>query len=72
MAKKTPEVVEFDEAQFLTIEGKCVQVFHIDPYSTESESLAKMKELMEEKTLLKTEFITRFIYRTQDGFLKKK
>jgi len=52
VVKKTPEVVEFDEAQFLTIEGKCVQVFHIGPYSTEPESLAKMKELMEEKNFI--------------------
>ena len=51
-ARKTPEVIEFDEAQFLKIEGKCVQVLHIDPYSTEPESLAKMKELMEENNLI--------------------
>ena len=51
-AKKTPEVVEFDEAQFLTMLGKCVQVLHIGPYSTEPESLAKMKELMEENNLI--------------------
>ncbi len=51
-AKKTPEVVKFDEAQFLTIEGKCAQVLHIGPYSTEPESLAKMKELMEENNLI--------------------
>jgi hypothetical protein len=34
-------------------EGKCVQILHIGPYSTESESLAKMKKLMEEENLVK-------------------
>lgn len=33
-------------------EGKCVQILHIGPYSTEPESLAKMKKLMEEKRLI--------------------
>ncbi|MCP2520310.1 GyrI-like domain-containing protein [SCandidatus Aminicenantes bacterium Aminicenantia_JdfR_composite] len=32
-------------------EGKCVQILHIGPYSTEPESLAKMKELMEKENL---------------------
>jgi len=31
---------------------RCAQVLHIGPYSTEPESLAKMKELMEEKNLI--------------------
>ncbi len=34
-------------------EGKCVQILHIGPYSTEPESLAKMEKLMEEKNLVK-------------------
>jgi len=33
-------------------EGKCVQILHIGPYSTEPESLAKMKKLMEEENLV--------------------
>ncbi|MEW6102336.1 MAG: GyrI-like domain-containing protein [bacterium] len=33
-------------------EGKCVQILHIGPYSTEPESLAKMYKLMEEKNLV--------------------
>ena len=32
-------------------EGKCVQILHIGPYSTESESLEKMYNLMKEKGL---------------------
>lgn len=52
-AKTKPEVVEIDEAQFLTIECKCEQVLHIGHYSTEPESLAKMKELMEENKFIR-------------------
>ncbi|MHA1262948.1 MAG: GyrI-like domain-containing protein [Candidatus Freyarchaeota archaeon] len=33
-------------------EGKCVQVLHVGPYSTEPESLEKMRKLMEEKNLV--------------------
>jgi len=33
-------------------EGKCVQILHIGPYSTESESWAKMRKLMEEENLV--------------------
>ncbi len=33
-------------------EGKCVQILHIGPYSTEPESLAKIKKLMEQKNLV--------------------
>lgn len=33
-------------------EGKCVQILHIGPYSTEPESLAKMRNLMEEGNLV--------------------
>jgi len=37
-------------------EGKCVQILHIGPYSTEPESIAKMEKLMEEKNLVKNGF----------------
>jgi len=33
-------------------EGKCVQILHIGPYSTEPESIAKIRKLMEEKNLV--------------------
>ena len=33
-------------------EGKCVQILHIGPYSTEPESIAKMKKLMEKENLV--------------------
>ena len=33
-------------------EGKCVQILHIGPYSTESESLEKIYNLMKEKGLV--------------------
>jgi hypothetical protein len=33
-------------------EGKCVQILHIGPYSTEPQSIAKMKKLMEEENLV--------------------
>ncbi len=33
-------------------ESKCVQMLHIGPYSTESESLAKMRKLMEQENLV--------------------
>jgi len=32
--------------------GKCVQILHIGSYSTEPESLAKMRKLMEEKNFV--------------------
>ncbi|MEW6456865.1 MAG: GyrI-like domain-containing protein [Acidobacteriota bacterium] len=34
-------------------EGRCVQILHIGPYSTEQESLTKMYELMEKEDLVK-------------------
>lgn len=34
-------------------EGKCVQILHIGPYSTEPKSLAKIEKLMEEENLVK-------------------
>jgi len=33
-------------------EGKCVQILHIGPYSTEPESIAKMRKLMEKENLV--------------------
>ncbi|MEM4347263.1 MAG: GyrI-like domain-containing protein [Candidatus Altiarchaeota archaeon] len=33
-------------------EGKCIQILHIGPYSTEPESLSKMRKLMEQKNLV--------------------
>jgi len=49
--KKKLELV--NEAKFEKIkEGKCVQILHIGPYSTEPESIAKMRKLMEEKNLV--------------------
>ena len=30
-------------------EGKCIQIMHIGPYSTESETIEKMKKVMKEK-----------------------
>lgn len=33
-------------------EGKCVQILHIGSYSTEPESLAKMKKIMEKENLI--------------------
>ena len=33
-------------------EGKCVQILHIGPYSTEPESLAKRGKLREEEKLV--------------------
>ncbi|HDN17914.1 MAG TPA: hypothetical protein ENF41_02535 [Candidatus Bathyarchaeota archaeon] len=36
-------------------EGMCVQILHIGLYSTESESIAKMRKLMEEKNLIEND-----------------
>ena len=49
--KKKMELV--NEVKFERMkEGKCVQILHIGPYSTESESIAKMEKLMKEKGLV--------------------
>ena len=63
----TPEIVEkarqevirkkklklVNEVKFEKMkEGKCVQILHIGPYSTEPESLEKMYNLMKEKGLV--------------------
>ena len=57
--KTKPEVIKkknielVNEIKFEKItDGMCAQVLHIGPYSTEPESLAKMKELMEENNLI--------------------
>jgi len=53
--KKKLELV--NEVKFEKMkEGKCVQILHIGPYSTEPESIAKMEKLMEEKNLVKNGF----------------
>jgi len=50
---KRRDIELVDEIKFEKLtEGKCVQVLHIGPYSTEPESLAKMRKLMEEKNLV--------------------
>ena len=33
-------------------EGKCIQIMHVGPYSTEPKSLAKMRKLMGEENLV--------------------
>lgn len=49
--KKKLELV--NEVKFEKMkEGKCVQILHIGPYSTEPESIAKMRKLMEEENLV--------------------
>ncbi len=49
--KKGIELVNEIKFEKIT-EGKCVQIMHIGPYSTEPESLAKMKKLMGEENLV--------------------
>ncbi|MBS7630407.1 GyrI-like domain-containing protein [Candidatus Bathyarchaeota archaeon] len=49
--KKDIELVK--EIMFERItEGKCVQIMHVGPYSTEPESLSKMRKLMEKENLI--------------------
>jgi len=49
--KKSTELVK--EIGFEKInEGKCVQIMHIGPYSTEPDSLSKMRKLMEKENLV--------------------
>jgi len=51
LKKKGIELVK--EIKFERInEGKCVQILHIGPYSTEPESLAKMRELMKKENFI--------------------
>ncbi len=51
MNKKKIKIV--NEVKFEKMkEGKCVQILHIGPYSTEPESIAKMRKLMEENNLV--------------------
>lgn len=49
--KKGIELVEEIRFERIT-EGKCVQILHVGPYSTEPESLSKMRKLMEKKNLI--------------------
>lgn len=52
--KKKPEL-GVDKARFETFkEGLCVQIMHIGPYSTEPESMAKVKEFLEANGLVET------------------
>ena len=49
--KKKLELV--NEVKFERMkEGKCVQILHIGPYSTEPESIAKMRKVMDKKNLM--------------------
>ena len=49
--KKVLELIKEIKFEKIT-EGKCVQILHIGPYSTEPESLSKMRKLMKEKNLI--------------------
>jgi hypothetical protein len=49
--KKGIELVKEIKFEKIT-EGKCVQILHVGPYSTEPESLSKMRKLMKEKNLV--------------------
>jgi len=49
--KKGIELVKEIKFEKIT-EGKCVQILHVGPYSTEPESLSKMRKLMREKNLI--------------------
>ncbi len=52
---KKKEIELIKEIKFEKIkEGKCIQILHIGPYSTEPESLAKMRKLMEQKNLVES------------------
>jgi len=54
---KKKEIELVNEVKFEKMEeGKCVQILHIGPYSTESESIAKMEKLMEKENLVKNGF----------------
>lgn len=50
---KKKKLEQVNEGKFEMIkEGKCVQILHIGPYSTEPESLVKMRRLMEQENLV--------------------
>ncbi len=49
--KKGIELVKEIKFEKIT-EGKCVQILHVGPYSTEPESLSKMRKLIKEKNLI--------------------
>lgn len=50
MKKKRIELVKEIKFEKIT-EGKCIQVLHIGPYSTEPETIKKMREMMKENNL---------------------
>lgn len=55
MEKKKIKLV--NEVRFEKLrEGKCVQILHIGPYSSEPKSLAKMRRLMEQENLVENGF----------------
>ena len=50
---KKKKIEAVSEIKFEKIrEGKCIQILHIGPYSTEAESIVKMRKMMEEKSLV--------------------
>lgn len=49
--KKGIELIKEIKFERIT-EGKCIQIMHVGPYSTEPESLSKMRKLMEEKNFI--------------------
>jgi hypothetical protein len=50
---KKKGIEHIDEVVFEKItEGECIQVLHVGPYSTEPDSLAKMRKLMKERNLV--------------------
>lgn len=51
MKKKGIELVEEIEFEKIT-EGKCIQVLHIGPYSTEPETIAKIRKIMKESNFI--------------------
>lgn len=51
LKKKKIEIVKEIKLEKMK-EGKCVQILHIGPYSTEIRSLKKMRELMEKENLI--------------------
>jgi hypothetical protein len=69
--KKGIELVKEIKFEKIT-EGKCVQILHVGPYSTEPESLSKMRKLMGRKILLKMVSTMKSIFLTQDECSEEK
>ncbi len=52
---KKKEIEKIDDIRFEKItEGKCVQIMHIGPYSTEPETIYLMKEFMKQNGLVES------------------